>query len=185
MLVRRIFPYLASAKAGQPGHPEYEHHPQRGGRVDHPDYYTWYVARQPEAACGESFGNLARWVDSMFDFPMIPGARRVLGTYELPNDLRICDLDDPQRLIEQNLRPTQVVARNLSVTSTWGHQIWSQTTPAIAGRQWQAVQWYSFHRPAWTVIASWHRPRFVRQEVLALDHPAIMEAASALYRPLP
>ncbi|SIA24350.1 hypothetical protein [Mycobacteroides abscessus] len=36
MLVCRVFPYLAAAKKGAPGHPLYEHHPQRGGRIDHP-----------------------------------------------------------------------------------------------------------------------------------------------------
>lgn len=36
MLVYRVFPYLAAAKKGAPGHPLYEHHPRRGGRIDHP-----------------------------------------------------------------------------------------------------------------------------------------------------
>ncbi len=183
MLVYRVFPFLESAEPGQPGHPLYEHHPQRGGRVDHPDYYTWYLARQQEAACGESFGNFTHWTDSMFEFPAVPGARRALGTYELPDDLRVCDLDDPRCLIEQGLRPTQVVARNLAVTSEWSHRIWSQTSPAVDGRRWQAVQWWSFHRPAWTVIASWERPQFIRSEPLSLTHLAIVESAAALYRP--
>ncbi len=72
MLVYRVFPYLASARAGAPGHPLYEHTPQRGGRADHPDYYVWYLSQQAEAACGESFGNHSTWDDSMLKFPLIP-----------------------------------------------------------------------------------------------------------------
>lgn len=162
----------------------YEHRPQRGGRADHPDYYVWYVARQAEAACGEAFGNLSIWTESMFEFPAIPAARRVLGVYELADDLRICDLDDPHRLIEVGLRPTQVVTRNLSVTSEWAHRIWSQRSAAVDGPTWQAVQWWSFHRPHWTVIASWERPRIVELQRLSLDHPAVIAAAESLNRPL-
>lgn len=184
MLVYRVFPFLDAAGAGTPGHPMYEHRPQRGGRADHPDYYVWYLARQAEAACGETFGNLSVWTDSMFDLPAVPGARKTLGVYKLADDLRICDLDDPQRLVELGLRPTQVVTRNLSVTSEWAHRIWSQRSEALDGPKWQAVQWWSFHRPTWTVVASWERPTFVRHERLSLDHPAVAAAAESLNRPL-
>lgn len=182
VLVYRVFPYLDIAQPGQPGHPLYEHQPQRGGRADHPDYYVWYVARQAEAACGETFGNFARWTDSMLEFPAVPGSRRVLGVYELPDSLRICDLDDPHRLVDLGLRPTQVVARNLAVTSGWAHRIWSETSPAIEGRRWQGVQWWSFHRPQWTVLASWERPALVDLQPLSLSHPAMVAAATSLNR---
>nr|WP_271211167.1 RES domain-containing protein [Rhodococcus wratislaviensis]GLK36938.1 hypothetical protein GCM10017611_37970 [Rhodococcus wratislaviensis] len=105
------------------GHPLYEHRPQRGGRIDHPDYHVWYLSRLAEAACGESFGNLARWEASMLEFPLLPGSRRALGVFELPDDLRVLDLDDPAQLVRLGLRPTQVVARNLTVTQGWGHRI--------------------------------------------------------------
>lgn len=185
MLVYRVFPYLESAREGQPGHPLYEHTPQRGGRVDHPDYYVWYLSRNAEAACGEVFGNLAEWDESMLDFPLLPGARRALGTYSLPDDVRILDLDDPKQLVRLGLRPTQVVARNLSLTQAWGHQIWDERLIDDANtRAWDAVQWWSYHRPVWNVIASWHRPQFEHVTALSLDHPALREASHALMRPM-
>lgn len=95
MLAYRIFPYSAHAAPGQPGHPLYEHRPQAEGRIDHPDYYVWYLTRQPEAAAGEVFGDLSTWEEDMFPFPKIAGGRRALGVYRLPNDLRVLDLDDP------------------------------------------------------------------------------------------
>lgn len=186
MLVYRVFPYLPTAGPGEPGHPLYEHHPQRGGRVDHPDYYVWYLGRQPEAAVGETFGNHQLWEQSMFDFPSMPGARRALGVYVLPDDLRLLDLDDPRVLLERSLRPTQVVTRNLAVTQAWGHAIWAEHDPHDrAERRWQAVQWWSYHHPTWTVLAAWARPELDHVEPLTLDHPAVTEAARALLRPLP
>ncbi len=184
MLVYRVFPFLEAAAPGQPGHPLYEHRPQRLGRVDHPDYNVWYLAREAEAACGEAFGNLATWTDGMFDFPLVPGALRALGTFALPDDLRICDLDDAQRLVKLGLRPTQVVTRNLGVTSDWAHRIWSERSPAVEGRLWQAAQWWSFHRPTWTVLASWERPELVHVEPLSLRHPAVVASAKSLSRPI-
>lgn len=186
MLVYRVFPYLESAREGEPYHPLYEHRPQLEGRADHPEYFVWYVCRQPEAACGEAFGNLSRWVASMFEMPRrLGGVRRALAVYELPDNLRICDLDDSHRLVELGLRPTQVVIRNTAVTSDWAHRVWSQTTPAILGRKWQAIQWWSFHRPHWTVLASWEKPKLLRVERLDLEHPAVKAAAASLSRPLP
>jgi len=186
VLVYRVFPYLPAARPGRPGHPLYEHHPQRAGRVDHPDYYVWYVTRQPEAAIGETFGDLAVWEPSMFDFPLLPGAHRALGVYVLPDDLRLLDLDDPRVLLDRSLRPTQVVTRNLAVTQAWGHAVWAETDPHDrAQRKWQAVGWWSYHHPTWSVLASWERPRFDHAEPLDLTHPAVTESARVLLRLLP
>lgn len=184
MLVYRVFPHLPAAAAGQPGHPLYEHRPQHGGRIDHPDYFVWYLSRHAEAACGESFGNLARWDASMFEFPRLPGARRALGVFSLPDDLAVCDLDDPAQLVRLGLRPTQVVARNRPVTRAWGHRIWSETEPDGATHTWQAISWWSYHRPLWTVLASWVRPELDHVEPLDLQHAAIRDAATTLHRPL-
>ena len=185
MLVYRVFPYLVTARPGKPGHPLYEHMPQRGGRVDHPDYYVWYLGRQPEAAVGETFGNLSAWDASMFEVPFLPGAQRALGVFRLPDDLRLRDLDDPNALIDLGLRPSQVVTRNLAVTQAWGHAIRAELDPHdTSQRRWQAAQWWSYHHPPWTVLASWERPELVRVEALSLSHDAITEGARELRRPL-
>jgi hypothetical protein len=129
LLAYRVFPYLAAAGLGEPGHPLYEHRPQRGGRIDHPDYHVWYLSRLAEAASGETFGNLSRRDPSMLQFPQIPGSRLAMGVYQLPDDVRVLDLDDPAQLVRLGLRPTQIVVRNLAVTQAWGHRIWSETDP--------------------------------------------------------
>lgn len=186
MFAYRVFAYLPGASPGEPGYPLYEHRPQRGGRIDHPDYYVWYLARQPEAAIGEIFGNLATWDASMFEFPALAGATRALGVYQLPDDLRVLDLDDPQALVDRAMRPTHVVVRNLSVTQAWGRKIWDERDPHNpTERLWQAVQWWSYQRPSWTVLGSWLRPALVDVEALSLAHRAVGEAATALLRPIP
>lgn len=183
MLVYRVFPFLESARPGNPGHPQYEHRPQLVGRADHPDYYVWYLARQPEAAVGESFGNLAEWSDSMFEFPLIPGSRKSLGIFRLHDDLRTLDLDVPSQLVRLGLRPTQVVTRNLPVTQAWAHRIWTERdTQDTSRRRWDAIEWWSYHHPNWTILASWERP--VLQEVVRLDcdNLAVRDAAEVLAR---
>lgn len=183
MLVYRVFPYLSTAAAGEPGHPLYEHRPQRIGRIDHPDYHVWYVGRRPEVAAGEAFGNLSVWEPSMFDVPFLPEGRRALAVLQLPDDLRLLDLDDPRVLVELSLRPTQIVTRNLAVTQEWGHRIWQESDPHDAAQsRWQAVQWWSYHHPPWEVLASWERPELVRVDPLHLEHDAVVEAAHGLNR---
>jgi hypothetical protein len=185
VLAFRVFPYLDTAAPGEPGHPLYEHRPQRGGRIDHPDYHVWYVSRHQEAAVGETFGNLTPWRPSMFDFPLLPGARKSLGVYRLPDTLRVLDLDDPSELLKRALRPTQVVARNLAVTQRWGHDIWVEPDPHDAtAKRWEAVSWWSPHQPSWSILASWRRPTVESVEPLDLAHPAVAEAAASLLRPL-
>lgn len=131
---------------------------------------------------GETFGNLSPWDRSMLEFPQIPGGRRALGVYQLPDDLRVLDLDDPAQLVRLGLRPTQIVVRNLAVTQAWGHRIWSEADPHSGDHQWQAVSWWSYHHPVWTVLASWLRPEVVRVEPLDVAHPALLDAANALRR---
>lgn len=184
MLVYRVLPYRPSAGPGEAGHPLYEHRPQSGGRIDHPDYHVWYLGRRPEVAVGEAFGNLSSWDSSMVDVPYLPGAARALATMRLPDDLRFLDLDDPRVLVDLALKPTQVVARNLAVTQSWGHRIWAQTDPHDGQWTWQAVQWWSYHHHSWPVLASWLRPELVDVEDLSVTHPAIVDAARTLHRPL-
>lgn len=185
MLAYRVFPHLLTAAAGEPGHPLYQHRPQQGGRIDHPDYHVWHLGRRPEVAVGETFGNLASWDPSMFEVPFLPGGQRALAILRLPDDLRLLDLDDPHVLVELSLRPTQVVSRNLAVTQTWGHRIWQERDPHDpAARRWQAVQWWSYHHPSWEVLASWEEPELVDVDPLSLDHAAVVDAAQELRRVL-
>lgn len=185
MLAYRIFPYLAAAARGQPGHPEYLHPVQGRGRLDNPNaYLCWYLAEQPTAAVGEVFGDLSRWTPAMFGMPAIPGARRALATMELSDDLNVLELDDARNLLDRGLRPTQVVERNRSATQAWALRIFQERKGKA--QRWHGVRWWSYHRPQWRILGLWDAsPRCVDVQPLDLSHPAVVDAAQVLARPLP
>lgn len=191
MLVYRVSPYDDSASEGNPGHPDYLHKPQGKGRIDNPRAYdSWYYAQAPEAAVGEVFGDITKWDDDMFEMPVLPRAYRVLGTYELPDDLSILDLDDAQNLLQHGLRPTQVIARNRATTQTWPMCIFQEADHS-GERKWSGVRWWSFQRPQWTVMCLWNDAAqdplhtLVNVEVLYIGHPVIADAARTLGKVLP
>lgn len=189
MLVYRVFPYLDTARAGEPGHPLYLHRPQGHGRLDNPAHYdTWYFATTPEAAVGETFADLSRWSAGMFAFPKVPGARRALGTFEVDDGTPVLDLDDARALYERRLRPTQVIARNRAVTQSWALAVYDERDDR-GQRRWAGIRWWSFQRPHWTVIALWYARGeapahdVVGVEGLALAHVAVRDAARSLSKP--
>lgn len=190
MLLYRVFPHSPSAAAGSPGHSGYLHRPQVNGRWDNPSLYdTWYFSKSPEGAIAESFGNLATWSAEMFLTPFMPGGRRALGVYSVPDDLSILDLDDARNLLELGMRPSQVVARNLAYTQSRAAEIFDAR--GLSGRRWAGLSWWSFHRPTLTNVALWatltEPAPLTPVEVtpLTLSTPSVVEAARMLAKPLP
>lgn len=186
MLAYRVFPYLPTAAAGSPGHPAYLPESRGLGRLDNPDHYrVWYLSLEQSGAVGEAFGDLRHWREEMFGFPELPGTRRALATYELPDEVAVLDLDDARSLLDRGLRPTQVVERNRAVTQAWALAIFREAAPG-GGPRWVGVRWWSYHRPGWRILGVWgSAPDCVRLEELNLDHPAVVDAARALAKPLP
>lgn len=179
MLVYRVFPYLASASKGEAGHPLYVHPNQGSSRFDNPTLYlAWYMASEPSSAVGETFADLRRWSDAMFDFPALSGARRALATYSLPDDLPYVHLDDPQRLVELGVRPSQVVERNRPYTHGLAARIYNMG-------KYNGIRWWSFHRPQWRVWCLWDIDPAVEQvEELTLAHIAVKDARENLIKQL-
>jgi hypothetical protein len=179
VLLHRVFPYLPTASKGQPGHPLYLHPAQGTGRFDNPGrYLAWYLAAEPAGAIGETFGQLSVWREEMFAFPHIPGSRRALATYALPDDLPYVDLDDPRRLLELGVRPTQVIERNRPFTQALALRVYELAT-------YNGIRWWSFHRPQWRVSCLWDiAPEIAEVEPLTTAHIAIADAARTLARPI-
>ena len=107
MLVYRVFPYDPAASPGEPGHPDYLYLPAQGGmRLGNPHHYlAWYYGATPEVAIGESFANHSQWSEEMFEAPFLDAGRRVLGVFEIDDDVELRDMDDAQTLVEMSLRP--------------------------------------------------------------------------------
>ena len=191
MLAYRIFASVPTASPGTPGHADFTPTGQTSGRWDNADAYRiCYLSLTPEGAVGEVFGDIPQWKPGMFQAPYLPGSRRELAIFEIPGSLSILDLDDAQTLVEQSLRPTQVVIRNPGFTQGFALRAFRQRTQSGA-RRWDGIRWWSFHRPYWPLVALWIAPgdrsplNLLRVEPLDLDHAAVRDAAKALARELP
>lgn len=183
MLVYRVFPYLPGASPDSPGGPLFLRKEHQGqGRLDNPDrYLVYYVARDQQAAVGETFGDWPVWRDSMLDFPRLPGARRAIGVYTIPDTANLLDLDDGANLKARALRPSRVVARQRRMTQAWALSIFEER--AFDGsRTWDGVRWWSRHEPEWPVVGLWTDSllKFERVEDLSMGHVAVKDAAAAL-----
>ena len=150
---------------------------QGAGRIDNPEHYrVLYLSDAPEGAIAEAFGNLDAWSDAMFEVPSLPGARRALGTYELPEG-RLLDLDDARALLERGLRPSDVVTRDRGVTHRWALRIFGEET-------WAGVRWWSYYDPAWGSCGVWDQTDLTVGEVTTLDRsmPTVVSAAAVIHR---
>jgi RES domain len=186
VLLYRVFLYVRGAPRGAQGHPDYLHPQQGKGRIDNPtEYRAWYLSGEASGAIGETFADLKLWTATMFDSPAIPGARRALGIYSLDDATPILNLDDARSLLDRSLRPTQIVERNLPVTQGWALSIFREET-AGGDRRWDGVRWWSARRPQWRIYGIWSdAPHCVNVEDLDLAHHAVVDAATALAKPLP
>jgi RES domain len=175
VLLYRVFPYRDGAVEEQPGHPLYVNPTPGHGRWDNPSRYRCrYLATSPEAAVGETFGNLTSWTPDMLAVPGLPGSERSLGTYRLDEEAHpLLDLDDPQVLAERGIRPTRVVVRNRPRTQGIAVRIFDEG-------QWAGIQWWSYHRPEWTLVALWAEDLTVVEVEPIAGHPALDDAARSL-----
>lgn len=174
----RVFPWLEDAPSGSPGHPLYVAHPQGHGRIDNPDdYLTLYASDHREGAIGEAFGNHAIWTPDLLDGPpSLPGSRRALATLDA-SEVQAIDLDDPQSLVERDLRPSAVVTRDRARTQGWALKIYNEG-------KWHGIRWWSFHNPDWGSFGVWNVDRFKLESVAVLsdDIPLVEEVASRMCR---
>jgi hypothetical protein len=179
VLLYRVFPYLDDAPTGRPGHPLYVNPAQGRGRWDNPSLYRCrYLAITPEAAVGETFGNLLKWSPAMLVAPALTGCQRQLGIYRLDEEANpLLDLDDPHVLAERGIRPTHVVIRNRPRTQQIAARIYHEG-------KWSGIQWWSYHRPQWTLVVIWEADNLTVEAVEPLaGHPALKDAALALAKP--
>jgi RES domain len=120
MRLYRVFHHLPNACITASGGALYV--PSQGaGRLDNPEVYkVLYLGDSPAGVVAEVFGRRYHSEPGMFrGLPMLPGSAHALATYEVPDHYAICDLDDPHQLIEVELRPSRVIARDYEVTQAW------------------------------------------------------------------
>ncbi len=175
----RVVPYLSAATPGESGHPLFVPPSIGANRVDNPDLYdTLYVGDSASGAVAEAFGYAAQWNQGLLrGTPSLPGSVRALVTYDLPDLVEVCDLDDAARLLELGLKPSRVVTRDRQVTQAWARVIFDL-------RRYAGVRWWSYYDADWGSFGLWDASTLVVADVqpLTVDHPAFVDAAAALVR---
>jgi len=174
----RVFPHVAAAKIHEPGGALYVPS-QGGGRVDNPSVYAvLYLGDSAPGAIAEAFGRFPEWRASMLrGNPTLPDSRHAIARYRLADDAPICNLDDPQLLVELALRPSDIVSRDYDRTRRWARQLYTQN-------KWHGLRWWSYYNSDWASFALWDVGRLTIEEVtpLELGYAAIGEAARTIFR---
>jgi hypothetical protein len=174
----RVFPYLESARSDDPGGALYIP-PQGGGRIDYPgNYSVLYLSDSAAGAAAEAFGRFAEWTPAILEgSPSLPGSARAMARYQLAEDARICDLDDPQQLAALELRPSDVVTRDYARSRAWARRIHEQGT-------WAGVRWWSYYDSKWASFGLWDLAGLAVEEItlLTLEDPALQEASRTIVR---
>jgi hypothetical protein len=174
----RVFPFLASSAANEPGGALYIPS-QGGGRLDNPDLFqVLYISDAAAGAVSEAFGRLPEWTEAMLDgSPALPGSVRAIAAYRLPDEIPVCDLDDPMQLQALQLRPSDAVSRDYLRTRSWARRIFSLGV-------WSGVRWWSYYDPRWASVGLWDTRQLTVEDVRVLrpDSPEIVEASRTIVR---
>lgn len=149
----RVFPYIPTA-GDEPGGVFFR--PSGGkNRADSPTpgvYRCLYVGDSAEGSIAEAFGRFDVWDSNVIEAdpaaPALPGSRFALATYDIPDTVRIQNLDDAQALLSEGLRPSQVVTRDRGVTQAWAARIQSRSLHV-------GVAWWSYYDSTWRSTALW------------------------------
>ena len=179
-ILYRVFPYLASASKYETGGALYIP-PQGGGRLDNPGIYSvLYLSDSPSGAIAEAFGRFPEWSSAILaSGSAMPGSFRAIATYLLPEEAKICNLDDASQLIELGLRPSDVVTRDYERSRCWARRIWESS-------QWTGVRWWSFYDSKWASYGLWNTALLKVQAVreLRLDDEHLIDASRVISRPV-
>lgn len=177
----RVVPYLPHASRQERGNPLYLPISMGGNRVDNAGVYdVLYCGDSPECAIAEAFGWKPVWEEGMLRGSReLPGSRQALVTYSLPKVFSVCDLDDPKRLAQMELRPSRVVTRDRTITQRWALDIFNS-------REFVGVSWWSYYNPDWASMGLWETSPLIvaNVDLLSWEHPALRKAADALNRPI-
>lgn len=96
------------------------------------------------------------------------------------------NLDDAEVLVSLGIRPSQVVVPELSTTQGIARRIHAEASADYAG-----ISWWSSQLPSESSVLLWGAGgmppkdlKLVGIEPLSIEHPAVVDAASRLYRVL-
>jgi hypothetical protein len=151
---------------------------QGGGRHDDPNRYTaLYLAREAVGAIAEAIQGFRGQELTAEALVRPDGARRSLASIDDDAVPPLVDLDDPAVLVERRLRPSGVATAMRRVTQRIAAEAFDGGAIGLL--------WWSTLEASWTNVTIFAErlpgpPQIVEVEPLALDHPALIEAADRL-----
>jgi RES domain len=176
----RTVPLDRSVAVGEPGGPLWFPRAQQGhGRHDNPDLYgCLYVAEDAVSAIAEplaAFRGRGQLTASML---MQVGRPLALVELALPDGATVVDLDDPDVLAAEQLRPSRIATRSRRVTQGLAADLFHAHPDAVALRWWSILEaswinWTLFDRAAEAL-------ELIDETELRLDDPVVREAAALL-----
>ena len=180
----RCYPRVSGARTGKPGHWSYLPRPQFHGRWDNSDLYdSWYFSKSPVGAVAESFYNKRQWIPEVFLTP--EGSPRAIAEFTYSGG-SLLDLDDAQTLVRLRIRPSEVVVQDLNTTQRLAQRVFETRAEGCGG-----ISWWSAQMPSEHSVMLWAEDglppaglKLQGIQSLSLEHPAVIEAAARLYRPL-
>lgn len=176
MTLYRCFAWNQAAQDDEPDTPKWCPRPFQGeGRHDNPDVYgCLYLSDRALSCVAEQLAAFRgqRLLPSMLVRRGLPLA---LAQFEIADQAKFVDLDDPDVLKAERLRPSRVATRDRSVTQPQALSVFKRH-PKVAG-----LSWWSTWEAQWRNVTLFERAlkqlRLAQVEVLTLTHPAVQDAA--------
>lgn len=176
MLLFRCFAWDTRAADGDPDGPLWFPRPYQGdGRHDNPDRYgCLYLSASAVSPVVEQLARF-RGQHLLPSLLRRRGLPLALAEIDLEDDATLIDLDDPQVLQRQHLRPSRVATRQRDVTQQQARQLHDRH-PRAAG-----LCWWSTYEALWINVTLFDRaaPRARVRAVRAIgiDDPVVVQAA--------
>ena len=179
MIVYRCFAWRERRRGREEDGPLWFPHPFQGeGRHDNPDVYgCLYLADREQSGVVEQ---LARFRGQSFVPSMLVrrGLPLALAAIELDDDAEVIDLDEPDVLAVEGLRPSVVATRIREVTQPQARRL-HDGHPRAAG-----LRWWSVFESLWANLTIFDRAgealRLLDIRVLTADDQAVTSAAEFL-----
>jgi hypothetical protein len=180
VILWRVLPWDPGSTPASPGGALFFPRAFQGlGRHDNPARYgCLYVAAEATSAVAEALARF-RGAEPLSD-RMLEGQGRPLAIarIELADDAELIDLDEPRVLQRERLRPSGVATRERAATQAYAEQLFD-AHPDAAG-----MRWWSTLESSWINVTLFDRAiaslNAGKPEALAIDHPAVVEAAEFL-----
>lgn len=179
MIYHRVLPHDRRAAPDEPGGARWIPRTLQGaGRHDNPDLYgAMYVSEHPLSPLVEALVPFRGTGELREEMLVRAGSPLAIATLETP-DAMLVDLDDPQTLSAEDMRPSEVATRHRTRTQRQAADLHAGH-PGAGG-----LRWWSTLESLWINVTLFDRAvgeiEVVEVRPLGVDDPLVEEAAVLL-----